>query len=75
MNSTLFDLCGSGIEVDVGSRHNVIFGNTVSIAAPMGVFAMVDQNSNCGSDVWFANTFSNIFAAGQISASPVTCIH
>ena len=75
MNSTLFDLCGNGIEVDVGGRHNVIFGNTVSIAAPMGVFAMVDQNSNCGSDVWAGNTFSNIFAAGQISASPATCIH
>jgi hypothetical protein len=75
MNSTLFDLCGNGIEVALGSRRNVIFGNTVSIAAPMSVFAMIDQNSNCGSDVWAGNSFSNIFAAGQISASPANCIH
>jgi hypothetical protein len=74
-NSTLFDLCGSGIGVDVGSRRNLIFGNTVSIASPINVFAMLDQNSNCGSDVWTRNTFSNIFAAGQISANPANCIH
>ena len=74
-NSNLFYLCGSGIEVDAGSKRNVIFGNTVSIASPMDIFAMVDQNPNCGSDVWINNSFSNTFAAGQISANPPSCIH
>jgi hypothetical protein len=74
-NNTLFDLCGTGIGVDVGSRHNLIFGNTVAIESPIDVFAMLDQNSNCGSNVWAGNSFSNLFAAGQISASPANCIH
>jgi hypothetical protein len=74
-NSNLFYLCGSGIEVDAGSRRNLIFGNTVSIASPMDIFAMVDQNPNCGSDAWINNSFSNMFAAGQISANPASCIH
>lgn len=75
VNSNLFYLCGSGIEVDAGSRRNLIFGNTVSIASPSDIFAMIDQNPNCGSDVWIDNSFSNMFAAGQISANPASCIH
>jgi hypothetical protein len=73
-NSTLFDECGSGIEVNMGSRHNAIIGNNVTIASPRNVFAMFDQNPECGSDVWIDNSFSNIFAAGQISANPTNCI-
>jgi hypothetical protein len=74
-NSTLFDVCGGGIEVAQGSRHNAISGNTVTIASPRDVFAMFDLNPNCGSDVWINNDFSNILATGQISASPANCIH
>lgn len=74
-NSTLFDECGGGIEVDMGSRHNVIIRNAVTIASPSDVFALFDQNPNCGSDDWLDNGFSNIFAPGQISASPANCLH
>ncbi len=74
-NSTLFDECGGGIEVDMGSRHNVIVKNAVTIASPPDIFALFDQNPNCGSDAWLDNGFSNIFAPGQISASPVNCLH
>jgi hypothetical protein len=74
MNINLFDECGGGIEVDKGSRHNLIRGNTVMIASPADVFAMFDQNPNCGSDVWTGNSFSNIFSASQSSASPLNCI-
>lgn len=74
-NSILFDLCGGGIEVDTGSRLNLTVGNTVTVSSPMAVFAMLDQNPGCGSDVWIGNSFSNTFAAGQISASPENCIH
>src|ERR1700683_3644556 len=74
-NSTLFDDCGGGIEVDAGSRHNIIIGNTVTVASPADVFLMLDQNPNCGTDVWIDNVFSNIFAPGQSSASPASCIH
>jgi len=73
-NITLFDECGGGIEIDTGSRRNLIKGNTVMIASPADVFAMFDQNPNCGSDAWIDNSFSNIFEAGQTSASPSTCI-
>ena len=74
-NNTIFDDCGGGIEVDTGSRHNNILENNVTIASPMDIFAMFDQNPNCGSDVWTSNSFSNIFAAGQTSANPANCIH
>jgi hypothetical protein len=75
MNSTLFADCGSGIQIDEGSGHNTIQGNTVTIAStPPQLFAMFDQNPNCGSDLWVDNSFSNFFAPGQISASPANCI-
>ena len=75
INNNLFYLCGSGIEVDAGSRRNFIYRNTVTIASPANVFAMIDQNPDCGSDFWIDNSFSNMFAAGQISANPTSCIH
>ncbi len=74
-NGTLFDECGGGIEVGVGSRFNAIIGNSVTIASPSDVFALIDQNPNCRSDLWIRNDFTNIFAPGQISASPANCIH
>ena len=72
-NSTLFDECGGGIEIDLGGQHNTISGNSVIIASPPDVFAAFDQNSNCGSNVWTGNSFTNIFSVGQISASPANC--
>ncbi len=75
INSTLFVDCGSGIQIDDGSVHNTVQGNNVTIAStPPQLFAMLDQNPNCGSDVWIDNSFSNLFASGQISASPANCI-
>jgi hypothetical protein len=75
-NNNIFVLFGNGIELDLGSDDNVIQNNTVEIATtPPGFFAMLDQNPDCGSDVWSGNSFSNIFAAGQISANPANCIH
>jgi hypothetical protein len=47
-NSTLFDECGGGIEIDQGGQHNTIRRNSVIIASPADVFAMFDQNSDCG---------------------------
>lgn len=73
--NTLFDLCGSGIEVDTGGRHNVITGNDVTTISPPDVFAMLDENPKCGSDFWFMNTFSNETDPSLDSASPATCIH
>lgn len=40
-NSTLFDECGGGIEFDMGSRHNVIIKNAVTIASPLGCIRVV----------------------------------
>jgi len=60
-------LDGNGIEVDLGSDHNAIQGNTVSITSPAGDFAMYDKNPNCGHDLWIGNSFTN--------ASPASCIH
>lgn len=73
-NSTLFDECGGGIEVEKGSRHNTIVGDTVTIASPPDIFAMFDQNPDCGRDVWIDNTYSNELDAGETSASPANCI-
>ena len=73
--NTLFNLCGSGVEVDTGGRRNVIAWNNVMVESPPFVFAMLDENSNCGSDLWFLNTFSNEFYADLVSASPSSCIH
>ena len=73
-NNTLFDECGGGIEVDLGSRYNAILGNAVTIASPSDVFALLDQNPNCRSDIWIDNNFSNIFQPGQVSASPANCV-
>src|SRR5271156_853351 len=42
--STLFDECGSGIEVQMGSTRNAIVDNAVVVASPPDVFAMLDQN-------------------------------
>lgn len=72
--NTIFDLCGSGIEVD-GGKRNIIAGNNVMTISPPDVFAMLDENPNCGSDFWFANTFSNETDPSLDSASPATCIH
>jgi len=73
--STLFNDCGGGIEVDEGSKYNTISNNDVTISSPMSAFAMSDQNPKCRSDVWKGNSFSNIFATGQVSANPAGCIH
>jgi hypothetical protein len=73
-NSAVFELGDNGIEVDLGSEHNLIQGNTVSIISPLTQFAMLDQNPSCGSDVWIDNIFSNS-ESRQISASPANCIH
>jgi hypothetical protein len=74
-NSSILVLFGSGIEVDLDSDHNVIQDNTVEILSPLGFFALLDQNPDCGSNVWTDNTFSSIFPPGQIGASPADCIH
>lgn len=75
-NNNIFVLFGNGIELDLGSDDNVIQNNTVKTATtPPGFFAMLDQNPDCGSNVWTSNSFSNEFAPGQISASPANCIH
>jgi hypothetical protein len=73
--NTLFDLCGAGIEVDSGGRRNIITGNDVTTISPPDVFAMLDENSKCGTDFWFMNTFSNETDPGLVSASPASCIH
>lgn len=74
-NNNIFVLFGNGIEVDLGSGYNVQ-NNTVEVATtPPEFFALLDQNPDCGSDVWIDNSFSNTFAAGQISANPASCIH
>jgi Right handed beta helix region len=75
-NNNVFVLFGNGIEVDLGSDQNVVQNNTVETAtSPPGYFALFDQNSDCGSNIWTDNVFSNEFVAGQISANPVGCIH
>jgi Periplasmic copper-binding protein (NosD) len=66
---------GNGIEVDLGSDYNVIQSNTVEVLDLPGMFAMLDQNPDCGNNVWADNTFSNSLAPGEISASPASCIH
>jgi hypothetical protein len=78
-NNNVFVLFGNGIEVDLGSDHNVIQNNVVEIEAPPPgsgppFFALFDQNPDCGSNVWTDNTFGNGEAPGQISASPANCI-
>jgi hypothetical protein len=75
IDNTLFDLCGSGIEVDAGGRLNLIVGNNVTTISPPDVFAMLDGNPKCGSDFWFLNTFSNETNPSLVSASPSSCIH
>jgi hypothetical protein len=75
-NNNVFVLFGNGIEVDLGSDQNVVQKNTVETAtSPPGYFALFDQNSDCGSNIWTDNVFSNEFVEGQISASPAGCIH
>ena len=77
-NNNIFVLFGNGIEVDLNSDYNVIQNNTVETeTTEPGFFAMLDQNPDCGSDVWTDNVFTNEFAflTGQASASPVDCIH
>jgi hypothetical protein len=74
-NSNIVVFVGNGIEVDLGSDHNLIQSNVVEIlASPLSFFALFDQNPDCGSNVWTDNTFSNDEAPGQISASPANCI-
>jgi Right handed beta helix region len=73
--NTLFNLCGSGIEAETGGQRNIITGNNVTTESPAYVFALLDENKNCGSDFWFKNTFSNEFFPGLTSASPGSCIH
>lgn len=65
-NSNVYVLYGNGIEVDLGSNYNTLEGNTVSIIAPPGYYDLVDDNPNCGRDVWNNNFFT--------SANP-GCIH
>ena len=74
-NSNIFVSFGNGIEVDLGSDGNVIQNNTVETISPPGFFALFDQNSDCGSNIWADNVFSNEGFPGQISASPAGCIH
>ena len=76
INNDIFVLFGNGIELDLGSDGNVIQNNTVETATtPPGFFALFDQNSDCGLNIWTDNVFSNEFAPAQISASPANCIH
>jgi hypothetical protein len=75
LDNTLFDDCGGGIELDLGGGHNLVAGNSVTILSPMQVFAMLDQNPDCGSDSWIGNIFSNETVPDQISANPESCIH
>jgi hypothetical protein len=76
INNNIFVLFGNGIELDSGDQRNFILNNTVTTATTAsGFYAMLDQNPNCGSDIWINNNFSNLFASGQISASPASCIH
>ena len=74
-NNNVFVSFGNGIEVDLGSDDNVIQNNRVGIISPPGFFALFDQNSDCGSNIWTDNVFSNEGFPGQISASPAECIH
>jgi parallel beta-helix repeat protein len=75
-NNNVFVSFGNGIEVDLGSDQNVVQNNTVVTAtSPPGYFALFDQNSDCGSNIWTNNVFNNEFVAGQISANPAGCIH
>lgn len=75
--NTIFDDCGAGIEADSGGRLNFIIGNNVTTISPPDVFAMLDENPKCGSDLWFMNTFTNEGDRDPsiISASPSSCIH
>lgn len=73
-NANIVVLEGNGIEVDLGSDFNLIQSNVVEILASPGFFALLDQNPDCGSNVWIGNIFSNSSAPGQISASPANCI-
>ena len=75
VDNTLFDDCGGGIELDAGGGHNLVAANSVTILSPIEVFAMWDQNPDCGSDFWTGNVFSNETAPGEISANPESCIH
>jgi hypothetical protein len=76
LNNNIFVLFGNGIELDLGDERNFILNNTVTTATTAsGFYAMLDQNTNCGSDIWINNNFSNLFTPGQISASPASCIH
>ena len=78
-HANIFVLFGNGIEVDLGSDHNLIQNNTVVTATSdfefFGIFAMLDENPNCDSNIWTDNSFSDIFAPGQISANQPSCIH
>jgi hypothetical protein len=73
-NTNIVVFEGNGIEVDLGSDFNLIQSNVVEILASPGFFALLDQNPNCGSNIWIDNIFSNDFAKGQISANPASCI-
>jgi hypothetical protein len=55
---------GTGIEIQRGAAHNTIDSNT-SIGSQK--FDLLDQNPNCGSNVWRNNTFNQ--------ANPAGCIH
>jgi hypothetical protein len=75
-NSDILVLFGNGIEVDLGSDHNVILDNKVETeTTEPGFFALFDRNPDCDSNFWIDNTFSNIFMPGEISANPASCIH
>jgi hypothetical protein len=69
--------CGNGIEVDLGSDYNLVLGNvfTVETPAPPGFFAALDENPNCGHNLWVGNTFmAGTYPPGQPAVSP-DCIH
>jgi hypothetical protein len=70
-------LCGNAIEVDLGSDYNLIQDNifTLEGPAPAGLFAALDENPNCGHNLWTGNTFvADTYPAGQPAVSPA-CIH
>lgn len=74
-NSSVNVLFGTGIEVDAGSDNNIIQGNDVFSISPLNYFALLDQNPDCGSDLWTGNSFTNETDPALVSASPESCIH
>lgn len=52
-----------GIAINVGNSYNRVIGVTASGGLP---YDLIDENANCGTDLWFNNTFTVVNPPGCI---------